>query len=195
MTSQQTDTRELFRQAVDGFGRRVHAVAPDQWHDPTPCTEWDVRALVSHLVDEALWATPLLDGATLQDASTLVPADPLAGDQDPVSAWERAADALREELAERMDLDAIVHLSYGDVPAREYVEELTFDFAVHSWDLARAVGADESIDPPILEAAWSYLGRHGEGLAASGRFGPVVDVPDDADTQTRVLAATGRAAR
>ncbi|HEX2117585.1 MAG TPA: maleylpyruvate isomerase N-terminal domain-containing protein, partial [Acidimicrobiales bacterium] len=59
------DLVALFGRAVEGFGRDVAAVRPDQWRDPTPDDEWDVRALVNHLVIEDLWAPPLLDGLTI----------------------------------------------------------------------------------------------------------------------------------
>ncbi len=49
-----TDLKVLFRRAADGFGRHVHAIGDDQWHDPTPCTDWDVRVLVNHVPVEQL---------------------------------------------------------------------------------------------------------------------------------------------
>ena len=181
---------ELFQRALDGFGARVHAVHPDQWHGATPCTEWDVRDLVGHLVGEAQWAAPLLEGATLEAAATRIPEDPAGA--DPVQAWDAAADAVRAELHEAGLLERTVHLSYGDVPAQRYVEELTCDLAVHSWDLARAAGLDERIDSQVVDAAWDYVTEHAVELTGSGLYGEPLDVPADADTQTRLLAATGR---
>ena len=59
-----TELIALFRRAADGFGRHVHAVAGGQWHDPTPCTDWDVRELVNHVAVEQLWVPPLMEGST-----------------------------------------------------------------------------------------------------------------------------------
>ena len=67
------------------FDRRVRAVHPEQWANSTPCTEWDVRALVNHVVTEQLWAPLLLDGATVEDIGDRFDGDQL-GD-DPVAAW------------------------------------------------------------------------------------------------------------
>src|SRR6478735_4331117 len=81
----------LFRRATDGFGRHVHAVSSDQWHDPTPCDDWDVRTLVNHVAVEQLWVPPLAGGSTVADIG-----DQLDGDQlgtDPVAAWDAAVEA------------------------------------------------------------------------------------------------------
>src|SRR5437899_5267197 len=61
------DVKELYRRALERFGRHVHQVRDDQWNGPTPCTEWDVRVLVNHLVSENLWMPPMLDGRKIAD--------------------------------------------------------------------------------------------------------------------------------
>src|SRR5207244_3476995 len=57
---QMTDLKELHRRNLERFGQYVHAVRNDQWQGSTPCAEWDVRALVHHLVSESMWMPPLL---------------------------------------------------------------------------------------------------------------------------------------
>jgi hypothetical protein len=61
------DIRELYRRASESCGQRVLAVRDDQWHAVTPCSEWDVRALVNHLVGENLWVPPLFEGKSIAD--------------------------------------------------------------------------------------------------------------------------------
>ena len=53
----------LYRRAVESWTDQVRAVAPDQWKGPTPCTDWNVRALVNHVVGEDLWTGPLCAAA------------------------------------------------------------------------------------------------------------------------------------
>lgn len=181
---------ELHERAFAEFGRRVHAVGPDQWSAPTPCTDWTVRDIVNHLTSEQLWVPPLLGGATVEQIGSRFDGDVLGA--DPVSAWDSAATASRAALAEPGALDRTVHLSYGDRPAEYYVREMRSDLLIHAWDLARALGADESLDPElvgsVLTAAEPYAGE----LAASGLFAPPVPVPADADPQTRLIALFGR---
>jgi uncharacterized protein (TIGR03086 family) len=186
------DLAVLFPRAIAGFDARVHAVKPDQWHAPTPDDEWDVTDLVNHLVVEQLWVPETMAGKTMEEVG-----DRFEGDQvgnDPAGAWGRASAASLAAAAEPGALDRPVHLSRGQAPAREYVAELTMDATVHSWDLARGVGADDTLDPELVTFSYELLLPMKDDLVKSGLFKPVVDVPDDADLQTKLLAIVGRKA-
>ncbi|GGK67041.1 TIGR03086 family protein [Sphaerisporangium melleum] len=181
---------ELHAIAMDEFGLRVGMVPADRWDAPTPCSDWTVRDLVNHLVTEQLWVPPLLAGETVESVG-----DRFAGDrlgEDPVARWTEAAAAAQRAFAEPGALDRDVHLSYGTVPARHYCMEMATDLAVHAWDLARALGADDRVDPRLMAAAYDHLAPMMDGLAGSGLFAEPVPVPDDADQQARTLALTGR---
>ena len=102
---------------------------------------------------------------------------------------------LRESGKPRpVSLDAIVHLSYGDMPAQHYISEVMTDLAIHGWDLARAIGDDEVIDPEIVELLHGELKPKEDELKSTGLFGPKVEAPPGADKQTQVLAIFGRVA-
>ena len=90
-------------------------IRDDQWHAPTPDTEWDVTDLVQHLVYEQLWVPPLLAGKTIAEVGDAFDGDVL-GD-DPQRAWTSAAAAAQAAFAEPGALERTVHLSFGDVPA------------------------------------------------------------------------------
>jgi uncharacterized protein (TIGR03086 family) len=184
------DVLDLHRRALAEFGRRVHAVRPDQWGCPTPCQDWEVRELVNHLVVEQLWVPPLLAGRTVAEVGSAFDGDQLG--RDPVAAWDAAAEAATAALTGDGALGRTVHLSYADRPGEEYARELLFDLVVHTWDLARAIEGDEKIDPDLVEAVYSRIEPEVGSLAASGLFDPPVPVPPDSDEQTRLIAATGR---
>ncbi|HEU5333460.1 MAG TPA: TIGR03086 family metal-binding protein [Actinocrinis sp.] len=181
---------ELHERAFAEFGRRVHAVGPDQWSAATPCTDWTVRDLVNHLAAEQLWVPPLLGGAKVEQVGSRFDGDVLGA--DPVSAWDSAATAARAALAEPGALERTVHLSYGDRPAEYYVRELTSDLLLHAWDLARALGTDETLDAELVNTVLTSAEPNAGDLAASGLFNPPVPVPADADPQTRLIALFGR---
>jgi uncharacterized protein (TIGR03086 family) len=120
--------------------------------------------------------------------------DALEGDllgEDPKAAWDAAAGEAVAAV-EDTPLDRTARLSYGPTPAGAYIFEVFTDLAIHGWDLARAIGADERIDPDLVDVITGDLEPKVAGLKATGLFGPEVTPPPGADAQTRLLAMVGR---
>jgi uncharacterized protein (TIGR03086 family) len=186
------DVRQLYHRAARGFGERVHAVRDDQWSGPTPCSDWDVRALVNHLVGENRWAPPLFAGGTVADVGDRYDGD-LLGD-DPVAAWDDSAAWAAAAVDDPAAMGRTVHLSFGDCPGREYAMQLFADLLVHGWDLSRAIGADERLDPELVDACAAWFATVAGSYRAGGAVGPRVATPPDADPQTVLLADFGRTA-
>lgn len=186
------DLATLHGRAVASFADQVERLQPPDWSRPTPCAEWDVRALVNHVVVEELWTPPLLAGRTIAEVGDAFDGDQL-GDS-PSEALTAAADAATGAVAEPGALERTVHLSYGDELASEYVWQLTADHLVHGWDLARAVGGDERLDPELVAAVAEWFAEREEAYRAGGMIGPRPPLPADAAAQTRLLAAFGRLA-
>ena len=183
---------ERHRRAVEYFGALVHDVGDDQWASPTPCTDWDVRALVHHLVYENVWTPPIFEGQTIDEVGDRFEGDLLGN--DPKTAWDQAA---KEAIAAVQDKGAMsrkVHLSFGDVPGEEYAIELFTDHLIHAWDLAKGIGADGALDPELVEACYEINKPQEDRLKTSGFFGPKVEPPPNADLQTKLLAVFGRTA-
>jgi uncharacterized protein (TIGR03086 family) len=186
------DIREAYRQALTEFGERVAAVRADQWSDPTPCSAWNVRTLVNHLVYENKWVPELLAGRTVAEVGDAFEGD-LLGD-DPVKAFDASAAAALSSAADEAVLTRTVHLSFGDVPGEEYLNQVFADALVHGWDLARAIGADDRLDPELVEACAAWFAGREELYRSSGSIGPRLPVGPDAGPQARLLAGWGRAA-
>ena len=184
------DLMEAHGLAMTEFDRRVRAIGPDQWSLGTPCREWSVRDLVGHLVYEQLWAPELLAGCTPAQVGDRFDHDNL-GD-DPLVAWVLAAAAARETWLEPGALDKPVQVSFGEITAEDYAWQMTVDLAVHAWDLARSIGADERIEPELAEAVLEYVTEHMPEWDGSGMFEPPMPVAPDADAQTRLIGLLGR---
>jgi uncharacterized protein (TIGR03086 family) len=187
------DVPELHRRACEGFGARVHQVGDDQWHLPTPCSDWDVHTLVNHLVNENRWTPPIFAGRTIAEVGDRFDGDLLGA--DPKAAWDDSAREAVEAVHGEGAMARTVHLSFGDVPGEEYATQLFADHLVHAWDLARAIGADERLDPELVDACARWFAEREELYRGAGIIAGRVDVGDDADPQTRLLAAFGRDAR
>jgi uncharacterized protein (TIGR03086 family) len=183
---------EQYEHALAAVTARVALIGDDQWSNPTPCRDWDVRALVAHLVGEVHWVPYLLDGGSVADAGDRFTGDPV-GD-DPKAAWRNGSAGAWAALQAEGALDRTVSLSYGETSARDYIWQMTVDATVHAWDLARGIGADDQLDPELVRRIHNETEKDTDSLAASGLFDPPIAVAGHADLQTRMLALFGRRA-
>jgi len=182
---------ELFQRAQASFTDRVDAVEPGQWDDEA-LPGWSVGDLVAHLASEALWVPPLLAGEPFDMVEGRFPdtTPDLLGD-DPLTGWETAADAALAAFAEDHALLRTVHLSRGPTSAAEYIEEMTADLTVHSWDLAHATHGDIELDGELVTAALVFAEQLPED-GIPGLFDPPLDTSASASPQQRLLARFGR---
>ncbi|MFL1379871.1 MULTISPECIES: TIGR03086 family metal-binding protein [unclassified Nocardiopsis] len=175
--------------ALEEFDRRVRLIRMTDWALPTPCADWDVHDLVAHLTAEQLWVPPLLDGLTPEEVGDRFEGDILG--EEPLAAWEVAAREARAAWLAPSARGRTVHLSFGDAPAQEYLWQMTFDLGVHAWDLARALNADENLDPDLTAELYGWARkRH---LGPGSAFDAPVPVGEEAGVQERLLAFSGRA--
>ena len=181
--------REAYARGAATFDTVIGQVGSEQWTHSTPCPEWDVRALVNHVVGEDRWVPPLLAGLTIAEVG-----DTLAGDllgDDPQLAWDRA----RHEAEEAVTVaphDQTVALSAGLTPVPEYLWQLAADHLIHAWDLAAACGVDLMFDDDLTAAVEDWFSTWEDRYRQAGAIGPRVTVPDGASRQHRLLAAFGR---
>ncbi len=192
MAPLEVSSRDLFASAVGEFDARLQQVKADQWHHPTPCTEWDVHALVNHVVNEARWVSPLLAGKTLEEVGDALDGDLLGN--DPVASWNAACDEELAAVDSLASIDQMVHVSWGQIPASEYLTQVLMDHVIHGWDLARAIGADEQLAPELVEFCLEVARPMEPMLRGSGSFGDKVEVSDGAGPQAELLGIVGRRA-
>jgi uncharacterized protein (TIGR03086 family) len=107
----------------------VSAIKPDQGHNATPCDEWNMRALVSHIIGENLWISAIFGGRTMADVGDQFNGD-LTGD-DPVMAYVRSV-ALAKAVLTPAGLAADYKLSFGRAIRLDYVTQMFMDQLVHS---------------------------------------------------------------
>lgn len=181
---------QQYAHAMSEFDDRVQKVEDDQWSLPTPCAKWHVRALVAHIVSEQCWAPYLLAGGTVDDAGGRFAGDALGN--DPKEAWRRASTQAFTAFSAPGALERHVRVSAGEISARDYLWQMTVDLAIHAWDLAHAIGADEHLDAELVRRIRAEAEKNLDDMAASGLFAKPVTVPANADQQTRTLALFGR---
>ena len=176
---------EEHRRIAGQFTATVEGVAPEAWDAPAPPEGWVARDVVRHLVE---WFP-----AFLQSAGVSLPSGPSV-DDDPLGAWQVQTEAVQALLDDPdtagRELD-LPHL--GKMPLGQAVDMIyTGDVFLHRWDLARATGQDETLDADKCAVMLEGMLPMDEALRQSGHYGPRVEVPDDADVQTKLLAFIGR---
>jgi uncharacterized protein (TIGR03086 family) len=190
------DLMALFHAGLDEFGARVHAITEDQWTADTPDTEWSVADLVGHMVEEHRWAAPLVHGQDYESAAKVVegarslPVDGGVG-ANLAQEWDEAATGSAEAFSAPGALDREVELSRGPTPVRTYIQEMIMDLTIHSWDLAQAIGYPDPLPDELVSAVYDRVADAGD-MSGSGFFKAPVEVPDDAPTIDKLVAATGR---
>ena len=189
------DAFDALDRARSELERRLDAIGAEQWDRPTPCSDWTVRELVAHLTGGAQMAVVLLDGASRDDAVAQVRAWHVPGaDGEAVAAFRVAADAQDAALRAPGALERTCHHPAGDVPGAQLLRFRIGDMTVHSWDLARAIGADEGLDAELVEDVYTSMLPMAPFIATVGVFGsgPSGTVADAAPAQQRLLDLSGR---
>ncbi|MGN9809862.1 TIGR03086 family metal-binding protein [Micromonospora sp. BQ11] len=184
------DLLETYRRSLAEFTERVAQIGPGQWSDPTPCSDWDVRTVVNHVVAEDRWSVALLAGRTIEEVGDRYDGDQLG--ENPAGAAREAAGQAETAFTRPGALDATVALSSGPTSADEYLHQLIAEHLVHGWDLAVATGTDPRLDAGAVAECARWFGGRVADYRRSDLVAPGVDVPQDADEQDRLLAAFGR---
>jgi uncharacterized protein (TIGR03086 family) len=145
-----------------------------------------VRDVVRHLVE---WFPPFLSGST----GVGLPPGPSV-DDDPAASWRHLQGEVQALLDDPASADRVLSNPHiGEVPLPQAVSQFfTADVFMHSWDLARATGQDDTLDPERCAAMLAGMEPIEEMMRGSGQYGPRVPVPDGSDPQTRMLAFIGR---
>jgi uncharacterized protein (TIGR03086 family) len=186
---------DRYRRHAEAFERKVAAVRADQWSNQSPCDAWNAQDLVNHIIS--------MHGYMLRPVHRGLSPAPSAQD-DPLGAL-RAARADVQAVLDDPELAA----TECDTPAgRMTVEKqidqvVSDDLVLHGWDLARATGQDDTIDPDDVARLWAITmampaemmekyrtpGAFGPGVEV---YGPELKVPEDAPLQDRLLGLIGR---
>ena len=169
-----------------GFEAAVRAATPDTWAAQSPCEQWKARDVVAHVVAGHRGVIAGVRGGE---------SVPMAAGEDPKQAWEEASRAIDEITADSDALAKEIDGPTGKMPAGQIIDQfVTMDLLVHTWDLARAVGAPERLDQESVSRAYQTLKPMDAMIRAPYVFGPKLEPPADADLQTEFLYFLGRQA-
>jgi uncharacterized protein (TIGR03086 family) len=154
------NTIDLLRRALDQTATLVAAVQPEQFSRPTPCSEWDVRRLLRHVIGTDLRNFAIAARGETADWK----AEPAPLGDDPAADFRRGAETLRAAWRSA-DLETPVPMSGGaTAPLRSRADQQIAELAVHDWDIARSTGQPTDLDPEVA----SPVPWPGQGLRPRG---------------------------
>ena len=175
---------ERHRQIAGLFTERVRGTS--SWDAPAPVAGWVARDVVRHLTE---W----LPGFLAAGADVELPRGPSV-DKDPVLAWQVHCDGVQALLDDpATEHRELTNPHLGQVPLASAIDRFyTSDVFMHTWDLARATGQDDRLDPEFCAQLLAGMEQMEEVIRGSGQYGPRVEVPAGSDAQTRLLGFIGR---
>lgn len=150
-----------------------------------------LREVVNYHAYDDAWVPDMLAGKTMDEAGRNKFDGNLLGN-DPKGSFAAIVEKACAAARELGDLDRIVHCSFGDYPAREYLWQINSFRALRAHDIAKVIGVDPNLPDELVQGIWDEISPHAEEWRAIGVFGPAVAVPDDAPLQDRLLGLTGR---
>lgn len=187
MTAPQSESpADRYRRLAERFTATVEAVPTDAWNNDCPCEGWTAAEVLAHVIDS--------EAGLLKKTGQDVSSGPVA-QADPAGAWVYVRDAAQAALddPERAGIEYEGFAGRTTVGAT-FGSFMSVDLVVHGWDIAHAVGIDESIPSEDMAFVRAFTEQMGDVAQASGAFGPRLSVADDADEQTKLLALLGRSA-
>jgi uncharacterized protein (TIGR03086 family) len=188
-----TDVDRL-SQALVATGGLIAAVATDQWSRPTPCSDWDARALANHLVGGHRMFAAIMRGEQLpapEDLERLRSVDQL-GDDVP-TAYRAAAAELLAAFSQPGVLERVFESPIGPAPGAALLNLRITESLVHGWDLAVATGQSTATLPDgLAQDALEFSRDRLADLPRGGRFGPAQQAAGDASPIDQLAAYLGR---
>jgi uncharacterized protein (TIGR03086 family) len=181
-------TPSLLADAATAAAGTARGVGPDQLTAPTPCQDWQVGALVNHLLQVTTALTLAARGGAVPDS--LWQRDLMSGD------WANGLnDQARQAIEAWSDPSAwegTVSMSSSEMPASMVATMLACDLVIHGWDLARATGQDYACLDDTAEMARAFVEQMGEQGRGMGIFSEPVPVPEEALALDRAVGLSGR---
>ena len=181
-----SEIADRYGRLADEFADAVAAVPEERWTSASPCDDWTARDVVEHVCSTQGMFLGFVDEPAGEGP-------PVA--EDPVGAWRAASAPVVAVLADPARASATFDGFFGETSFESAIDRFAnFDLVVHRWDLARATGGDDRIDEADAQRVLDGVAAFGPALYSAGVCAEPIEVADDADVATRMLAVVGRRA-
>jgi uncharacterized protein (TIGR03086 family) len=180
----------MYTSVLFGFEHVLRSVPAGAWDGPSPCEGWTVREVAGHAMVVVNNVAARAGVGSMLDPFDGVGAT--AGD-DPAATFRDIRKRYFEAVDQPDALKIVTESRLGTMTIDDYIEQMYGDTLVHTWDVARGAGLDDTLDPDAVSVVYaSYLARDMTPLRAPQRYADEVAIDDDASEQDKLLAFTGR---
>ena len=186
--------QELFIRANVELKKVIDQIDNNQWDITMPAGIVSKPATLKeavnyHAYDDA-WVPSVLAGTTKEEVGDKF--ESVLNSSDPKGEYAKYNAVAIEAVGDFEDVEKTVHISYGDYPAHEYLRHIISFRGFRVYDIATLIGADTRMADDLVRGLWDELTPVIEDYRKMGIFPPAIEVPEDADLQTKLLALAGR---
>jgi uncharacterized protein (TIGR03086 family) len=191
-TTQMTpaEVSDCYSRSLDSSINFISNVPADAWSNDTPCSDWDVKDVVNHIVYENVWMVALFSGRTIAEVGNEFEGD-LVGD-DPAGVYVRTANEVKAILAEPNAMSRTCQISSGPVSGADYAKELFLDTLIHGWDIAVGSKQDATLDDYLVKMCTPLGQAIADNDAYRSTFKAATAGATSDNPQTHLLALLGR---
>lgn len=186
--------QDLFLLSDAALREVIETITPEQLSLAAPA-EWSAKPnptlldiLAYHAYDEA-WVPDVLAGRTAEEVGSRHDGDLLG--EDPIGNYGKINDAATQAVTQELDYGKVVHLSYGDFSLGEYLEHISTFRAFQAWSISHFLGLGHSLPDALVDGLWEIIGPQIDDFRSMGVFPPEVQVPEDSNRETLLLAKVG----
>ena len=189
MTQLEPNPVELYEAAVQSMHGIIAGVKAEQFGEPTPCDQWNVRELIVHNIKVSQLIRNMLTGGehvnVYEVSEQLLP-------EEALMAFEESTGQLLQTAGVQANLEKLVDRYGQRLTGRELLMAPFSDLLIHKWDLAKATAQDSTLDSAMAEASYSFFLPSIEIMRDRGNFGRGRSLPITSSAQDKLLALTGR---
>jgi len=189
--------QEVFVLSEHALSNVIDQIQDHQWNQTIP--DWfqtgrqgklTLRDIVNYHAYDSAWVPDVLAGKAIAEVGSTYDGDLLGN--DPKGSYRRYSEQAIAAALELKNLEKVVHLSYGDFPAREYFKHITSFRGFRAYDIAKWIDSDTTLPPELVQGLWDELLPEIDMWRQIGVFGPPVPVSEEAPLQDRLLGMVGR---
>jgi uncharacterized protein (TIGR03086 family) len=180
------DPIERIERATEEGSKAVAGIKPDQLTDATPCAEFDVKALLNHMIAGlGMLHTAATGGKAVPPEGNIV-------SDDPSGQYDEGRAKLLEAVKTPGTLDKSWSMPFGDMPGKMMAGIAFMEHLTHAWDIRKATGQDTELPADLVKECTEVVTPMDQMLRMPGVCGAAIEPPAGATETQKLMSFLGR---